>query len=628
MKIDGYLLYEPIAFSHASPVWRALDPQGQARALQVLSPPPPPAAEQWFARLEAVRALKHWALVGLEEILHLPDGQVALVSELVEGHSLEVQVAARRPQAAEVQYLGQALASALQSLHLAGLVHGDISPANLCLAGDGAVKLGDLCALPTEGGTSGFAAPEREIGGVPTPAGDIYSMAAVLDFALGHDLEAALRQGSISLAQAQLLRQALALSPESRPSASDFLARWRGWDGPGGSAHSWSGRKFTLAQAEDLAAARLRVSGRDIATTRAVSGRGVWGGSRAADPANAPLRAVGQAGAGSPPGGPGLPGAPAPRTRREAKARQAGHRAGLRHAGLYRAGQPRTGSRGTRQFGTGKWRLGVAMVASGGLVFGLGSLFLPPATPELVPPAAQAAEAAVAQQTVPSSTAAAPTAAAPTATVQQTERPEVAPQEAAPNLAAQGPSPDLVEPHLQWAQGLAESAAPSLVPSSESEAAQNSSGGQGKVPGERGVAGGEGEIPASLRMEVKDAAQAQALLALLLKQRDIALMNQDEQALAQVSLAGTPLAENDLALLRQIRQSGAQLSGVSTQVESTEIVAQRGAKLRLSAVLIQGQFQKRDRAGRLHTVEQLPAQSLEFILQGRPWKLVSVIRGA
>lgn len=82
---------------------------------------------------------------------------------------------------------------ALALVHEAGVVHADLSPANVAVADDGRVVLLDFglavgIGAPTDRdgafvGTIGYAAPEVARGDAPTVASDLFSLAACLVFA-------------------------------------------------------------------------------------------------------------------------------------------------------------------------------------------------------------------------------------------------------------------------------------------------------------------------------------------------------------------------------------------------------------------------------------------------------------
>jgi tetratricopeptide (TPR) repeat protein len=87
--------------------------------------------------------------------------------------------------------LGQ-LADALRALHAAGMVHCDLTPANVMVTHEGRVVVMDfgvvaalrrsanLGALPTLAGTPSFIAPEQLRGAAPTAATDWYSFGVIL----------------------------------------------------------------------------------------------------------------------------------------------------------------------------------------------------------------------------------------------------------------------------------------------------------------------------------------------------------------------------------------------------------------------------------------------------------------
>ncbi|MFE0020893.1 serine/threonine-protein kinase [Amycolatopsis sp. NPDC059021] len=86
--------------------------------------------------------------------------------------------------------IGAQIASALAAMHAKGIVHRDITPGNVLVAGNGTAKLTDLgiaiwrdltlTGIDRVGGTRGFVAPEVTKGRVATSASDIFALGATL----------------------------------------------------------------------------------------------------------------------------------------------------------------------------------------------------------------------------------------------------------------------------------------------------------------------------------------------------------------------------------------------------------------------------------------------------------------
>jgi eukaryotic-like serine/threonine-protein kinase len=141
------------------------------------------------ARLAA--ALSHPNVVAVYDVGE-EDGRPFIVMEYVEGESLSEVVRRRGPlPVAEAVRIGVDACAGLAAAHAAGLVHRDVKPHNLLLAGDGAVKIADfglarsrdgtfLTEHGTVMGTAGYLAPEQLAGEEVTPAADLYSLGAVL----------------------------------------------------------------------------------------------------------------------------------------------------------------------------------------------------------------------------------------------------------------------------------------------------------------------------------------------------------------------------------------------------------------------------------------------------------------
>jgi class 3 adenylate cyclase/tetratricopeptide (TPR) repeat protein len=167
------------------------------------------------------------------------DNDYILVTDWVEGRTL-AQILADRGDpglapGVAIDYLGQ-LAQVLDHLHRQrpAVLHGDVKPNNAVLTSDGQVVLVDVGLTRTQApsGTSGYVAPEVAAGGAPSPAADIYGLAATavalltgsapfqvqpswehLDPVLAGALERGIRRG-------------LVLNPARRPgSAGELIAR-------------------------------------------------------------------------------------------------------------------------------------------------------------------------------------------------------------------------------------------------------------------------------------------------------------------------------------------------------------------------------------------------------------------
>ena len=118
-----------------------------------------------------------------------------IAMEYVDGSSLDKIVAATGPlsssRATEVVH---AVASALAAAHASGVIHLDVKPANIMVARNGAVKLGDFGMAVGPRATAGrtslavgtpyFTAPEIWSGQPAGPSADLYSLGATYYFLL------------------------------------------------------------------------------------------------------------------------------------------------------------------------------------------------------------------------------------------------------------------------------------------------------------------------------------------------------------------------------------------------------------------------------------------------------------
>ena len=177
-----------------------------------------------------------------------------LVMDWVEGTSLDRVVADRgapgMPMPSVLRWAGQ-LADAIDHLHAHRpvIVHGDVKPANAVLTPDGRLVLVDFgiasSGAVTRSGTVGYTAPEVLDGQAPTPAADIYGLAATVLALLTGRPPGDVRPPweGIDPTTVQViergLRPGLALEPERRPaSARELVERMSAWAGPSAPAPS------------------------------------------------------------------------------------------------------------------------------------------------------------------------------------------------------------------------------------------------------------------------------------------------------------------------------------------------------------------------------------------------------
>lgn len=186
--IGSFRLEAPLGAEGPALMWHAVDTTDGAPAILKLARDE--AAATRLARAAAVLAgVSHPALPKVLEdgTRHDPP---YLALEAVEGIPLG-PVLARGPGALAPSALASILASladALETLHEAGLVHGDVQPANIVLRPNGLPVLADFEEARLEGSaaethlrlTPGYAAPELYAAGSPIGRGaDLYALGAI-----------------------------------------------------------------------------------------------------------------------------------------------------------------------------------------------------------------------------------------------------------------------------------------------------------------------------------------------------------------------------------------------------------------------------------------------------------------
>ncbi len=234
-ELDLPQRYEPIrrlGRGGGGEVWAVRDrATGRSYALKVLADE---ASEREMAALvrEAV-ALSGLEGLGVPRVIRfgrLPSsGRPFLVREVVEGESLEAVLARGAEPRAALEILARA-ADQLTVLHRAGLLHGDVKPANIIVEPAGSVVFVDLgLAAPwreggalAEGLTPRYAAPELFEGKPITVRAEVFALGVILAEILesaGHRLdEGAMTRLSV------VADSAMSRAPEERYPSVDELA--------------------------------------------------------------------------------------------------------------------------------------------------------------------------------------------------------------------------------------------------------------------------------------------------------------------------------------------------------------------------------------------------------------------
>ncbi|MFE4022821.1 serine/threonine protein kinase [Streptomyces sp. NPDC059101] len=130
-----------------------------------------------------------------------------------------------------VRTLGGALAEALASAHVLGIVHGGVCPAGVLLTACGpllgcfgatrAQLLAETSPAPDTGLETGCLAPERAAGGPADRAGDVYALGAVLAYAAtGHTVP---ERDEIPAGLRDLISACRSRDPQGRPEPARVL---------------------------------------------------------------------------------------------------------------------------------------------------------------------------------------------------------------------------------------------------------------------------------------------------------------------------------------------------------------------------------------------------------------------
>jgi serine/threonine protein kinase len=192
MQKDRYEILGPLGFGATSRVDKARDKIiGRVVAIKTLvhSFGAAPQQKQFLREAQIVGQLSHPAIVSLFDVGVEETGIAYLVMEYISGRTLQQLLAESPvPWPRACAWVAD-LAHALGRAHQAGIIHGDVKPANIMVTEDGHVKLSDFgiarFATQVSGsgrimGTPAYLAPEQIQGEPHSSKSDIFSLGIVL----------------------------------------------------------------------------------------------------------------------------------------------------------------------------------------------------------------------------------------------------------------------------------------------------------------------------------------------------------------------------------------------------------------------------------------------------------------
>ncbi len=257
---DRYRLERPVAAGGMGEVWRATDTLLErivaVKLLREALAEDPVVSERFRREALVAAQLSHPNMAGVYDYVK-DNGRRGIVMEFVEGETLAERLAREgRLEFHEAVRIVSALLAALQTAHIAGIVHRDVKPGNVMLTPAGEVKVTDfgIARVVTDKtitetgmvvGTAHYLSPEQVSGTSTTPASDLYSVGAMLYEMLAgakpFQAETPLAVAMLRLSAdppplrgvrpdvpetlAQLVARAMAREPDARYASADDMRR-------------------------------------------------------------------------------------------------------------------------------------------------------------------------------------------------------------------------------------------------------------------------------------------------------------------------------------------------------------------------------------------------------------------
>jgi serine/threonine-protein kinase len=193
MQFGTYRLLQALGEGGMGTVWlaeRSLGDSTQRVAIKFMRQRFDAVSAKFFAaEREALARLEHPHIARLIDAGLTPDGEPYLVTEYVDGESLNDYVARMAPSLTQRLALIETLCAAVDYAHRRLLVHRDIKPSNILIDRDGRPRLVDFGiakSLDTAGGDTeqpfspAYSSPEQAVGEPVSTATDVFALGLLL----------------------------------------------------------------------------------------------------------------------------------------------------------------------------------------------------------------------------------------------------------------------------------------------------------------------------------------------------------------------------------------------------------------------------------------------------------------
>ena len=257
---ERYRVERLIGRGGMSTVFAATDTAlGRTVALKIFSSVARGDFDRQSAEIGVLAGLSHPGLVTLYDAFEAEGGEGVIVLEFVDGPDLRQRLRQGPLEPGAVRLLGRSIADALAYVHGHGVVHRDVTPANILLPGErthgslpvakltdfGIARIVDSTRQTSEGsviGTANYLSPEQALGADVGPASDVYSLGLVMLEALtgerafpGTGIEALAARlhrppvipETVPAGWRDIIVDCVAREADERPSADDVVRRLR-----------------------------------------------------------------------------------------------------------------------------------------------------------------------------------------------------------------------------------------------------------------------------------------------------------------------------------------------------------------------------------------------------------------